>query len=110
MVLKKQKSKSKKNMNKLQQKGGFISSMPTGMTNMGSASMIDSMPMDMKNMAPPPRALDMPTGTLAQIGVLPTPMSGGNRKKSSRKSKKNKSKNNKSHKKSKKLTKKTRKH
>lgn len=101
MVLKKQKSKQQR-----KQKGGMPTAssvmktpMNTGMTNMGLSNMMLDMSTGMMKNSPP-----------SMVSKNSETMSGGYKKKSSRKSKKNKSRNNKSHKKSKKLTKKNRKH
>ena len=107
MVLKKQKSKIQKRLNKLKQKGGEATSMTPVMPPISSMTpemmraSIPSMP-PMPSMSP-----DMMAMMKASMGP---PMTGGYRKKSSRKSKQNKSTKNKSQKKSKNLTKKNRKH
>jgi hypothetical protein len=113
MVLKKQKSKIQKRLNKLNQKGGETSnsnspvSMPTG----GMMSMSSGMPTNMFVPLPSGMMMAPPIpGLPADLMGMPSAMAGGYRKKFSRKSKQNKSRKNKSQKKGKKLTKRNRKH
>ena len=104
MVLKKQKSKIQKRLNKLKQKGGEATTMTPGMPPMPSIS-----PEMMKGSMPPMPSMSPDMMAMIKASMGP-PMTGGYRKKSSRKSKQNKSRKNKSQKKSKNLTKKNRKH